>query len=386
MENIDISQFQTVSTLDAGDALLLARTAASGGAGHGKIKTPLFMSLVRRTLSPTISDDGRWLIGGEDTGVPATGADGKTPVLETGTVQTGSPGSEAQASVAYSRTDDDGNPVYLVSFTIPQGLPGEGAGNLLVLNPDELQPHTSYLFQTSSVGNPTGMLVPYTPTEAGTDCYWLPEGILNLDEDSTADEIGVLLSNTVIQELRQAIIDGRTVAVKSPGVTVRYYPVAAQAMVLGNMAQCSLSFLDPLLNRLVIIRKEIESSFNAVQMHYFHKTYTLPMGLYTLTGDLVDSQKVYDALTGTQNATYAAAKSVLDDIETAVKAGSTFLFKESKGTDVAITPMSVSLMTDSASGMRIFTFGGMGYGLFGGVMGALVLVDMGSVVNGQIVQ
>ena len=384
MENIDISQFQTVSTLDAGDALLLARTAASGGAGHGKIKTPLFMSLVRRTLSPTISDDGRWLIGGEDTGVPATGADGKTPVLETGTVQTGSPGSEAQASVAYSRTDDDGNPVYLVSFTIPQGLPGEGAGNLLVLNPDELQPHTSYLFKTSSVGNPTGMLVPYTPTEAGTDCYWLPEGILNLDEDSTADEIGGLLSNTVIQELRQAIIDGRTVAVKSPGVTVRYYPVAAQAMVLGNMAQCSLSFLDPLLNRLVIIRKEIESSFNAVQMHYFYEPYDLPVGLYTLTGNIT-SQKLQDALTGTQNASYASAKTVLDDIATAARQRRAFCFSISQSNGEMYIPMTVSLITDTASAMRIFTLSGASYGLFGGTNSALLITDAGGAMTAQIV-
>ena len=384
MENIDISQFQTVSTLDAGDALLLARTAASGGAGHGKIKTPLFMSLVRRTLSPTISDDGRWLIGGEDTGVPATGADGKTPVLETGTVQTGSPGSEAQASVAYSRTDDDGNPVYLVSFTIPQGLPGEGAGNLLVLNPDELQPHTSYLFQTSSVGNPTGMLVPYTPTEAGTDCYWLPEGILNLDEDSTADEIGVLLSNTVIQELRQAIIDGRTVAVKSPGVTVRYYPVAAQAMVLGNMAQCSLSFLDPLLNRLVIIRKEIGSSFNAVQMHYFYEPYDLPVGLYTLTGNIT-SQKLQDALTGTQNASYASAKTVLENIATAARQRRAFCFSISQSNGEMYIPMTVSLITDTASAMRIFTLSGASYGLFGGTNSALLITDAGGAMTAQIV-
>lgn len=383
MENIDISQFQTVSTLEAGDALLLAR-AATDGPGHGKIKAPLFLSLVKRAFAPTISDDGRWLIGGEDTGVPATGEDGKTPVLETGTVQTGAPGTEAQASVVYSRTDDDGNPVYLVSFTIPEGRPGEGAGNLVVLNEDELQPHTSYVFRTSSVGNPTGTLVPYTPTEAGTDCYWLPEGILNLDEDSTADEIGSLLSDTVIRELEQAISDGRTVAVKTPSPTNHYYPVAAQTMVLSNMTQCSLSFLDSLSNSLVIIRKELLSSKNSVQVYHFSEPYDLPAGLYTLTGNIT-SQKLQDALTGMQNASYANAKAVLDVIATAARQRRAFYFSSSLENGEMYIPMTVSLITDTASAMRIFTLSGASYGLFGGTNSALLIVDTGGAMNAQIV-
>ena len=52
------------------------------------------------------------------------GADGKTPVLEAGTVTTLEPGQDATASVTANGQDEQGNPKYKIDLGIPQGEPG----------------------------------------------------------------------------------------------------------------------------------------------------------------------------------------------------------------------------------------------------------------------
>ena len=61
--------------------------------------------------------------------MPDSVKDGKTPVLETGTTQTLSPGQNATAEVVADGTDDEGNPKYKLNFGIPRGADGkDGSG------------------------------------------------------------------------------------------------------------------------------------------------------------------------------------------------------------------------------------------------------------------
>lgn len=82
-------------------------------------------------LTPTIGENGNWMIGAVDTGVKAKGEDGltgKTPVFETGEVVTGAAGTAAIVEVVINGVDETGNPKYLINFTIPRGADGTGSG------------------------------------------------------------------------------------------------------------------------------------------------------------------------------------------------------------------------------------------------------------------
>ena len=82
-------------------------------------------------LTPTIGENGNWMIGAVDTGVKAKGEDGltgKTPVFETGEVVTGAAGTAAIVTVVLNGVDEGGNPKYLINFTIPRGADGTGGG------------------------------------------------------------------------------------------------------------------------------------------------------------------------------------------------------------------------------------------------------------------
>lgn len=140
----------------------------------------------------------------------AIGFTGKTPQLFTGTVTTGPAGSAAAVSLSEGGTDKDGNPVYNLSFVIPQGIqgfeplievgevtsipfgnspevslrengvtsegrgkylidfsipkgePGSGSGNIKADVTGVIAGKT-YLFQPSGNGSPEGILVEYTP-------------------------------------------------------------------------------------------------------------------------------------------------------------------------------------------------------------------------------
>lgn len=140
----------------------------------------------------------------------AIGFTGKTPQLFTGTVTTGPAGSAAAVSLSEGGTDKDGNPIYNLSFVIPQGIqgfeplievgkvtsipfgnlpeislrengvtpegrgkylidfaipkgePGAGSGNIKADVTGVIAGKT-YLFQPSGDGSPEGILIEYTP-------------------------------------------------------------------------------------------------------------------------------------------------------------------------------------------------------------------------------
>lgn len=122
MEDIDIKNFQSVSSVSDGDSILLTRGNASGS--HGKVAFPLFCATVSKGITPSIVG-GVWHVGGTSTGVTAQGEDGKTPVFSSGTVATGLPDTGASAEVRYDGINESGNPIYVIDFTIPAGRPGQ---------------------------------------------------------------------------------------------------------------------------------------------------------------------------------------------------------------------------------------------------------------------
>lgn len=160
MEDIDIKNFTAVSSVSDNDSILLTRAAASGT--HGKIAFGLFVSSVSRAVAPSIVD-GVWLIGGSSTGVQARGEDGKTPVFSVGTVTTGLPDTQVSVLVKYDGMNENGNPSYVIDFTIPAGKPGkdgDGAGNVYVTT-DGLESGRLYLFQPGADGSANGTMVEF---------------------------------------------------------------------------------------------------------------------------------------------------------------------------------------------------------------------------------
>lgn len=151
MENIDIKDFRSVSAVNDTDNILLARS----GGSHGKMLVSLFKQAVIEGLSPNIRD-GVWYVGEKNLNVQA---EGKTPVLETGTVSTLEPGSDATFSVVPNGVDSSGNPVYKVNAGIPEGIPGDGSGNVNVTNGVSLETGKQYAFKPQAAGSVMGTFV-----------------------------------------------------------------------------------------------------------------------------------------------------------------------------------------------------------------------------------
>ncbi|MGN1013853.1 MAG: hypothetical protein ACI4PM_00690 [Butyricicoccus sp.] len=82
--------------------------------------TPKFgeIQLGKDGVTPTIGENGNWYLGDTDTGKPSQGADGKTPELSIGTVETLEAGSNATASIGGTPE----NP--LLNIGIPKGEDG----------------------------------------------------------------------------------------------------------------------------------------------------------------------------------------------------------------------------------------------------------------------
>ena len=120
------------------------------------------------------------------------GDDGKTPVLEVGTVTTGEPGTQASATLMNNGTTAEGNPKYLLSLIIPRGdkgLPGDGSGNVSVSGTG-LAEGRKYLFVPSADGSTEGTFIEYTEPV-------IPGKVSQLENDSdfadrtyVDDEIG----------------------------------------------------------------------------------------------------------------------------------------------------------------------------------------------------
>ena len=200
MENLDIKDFQSVSAVADADNVLLAR---SGGT-HGKMRVSLFKQAVMQGLTPKIQG-GVWYVGDTSTGVQAKG---KTPVLETGTVQTLQPGSAATFSVVANGTDSSGNPKYKVNAGIPKGEPGkdgQGTGNVKVTNATQLLANTRYVFMPSAKGSAEGTFstistasstadglmkaADYAKLAGMKDVWAVPLAVASLTDQSTSEEI-----------------------------------------------------------------------------------------------------------------------------------------------------------------------------------------------------
>ena len=90
---------------------------------------------------------------------------GKNPILEFSEIVTGAAGSEASAVFTPVGQTPEGNPKYLLKLTIPRGdtgLPGKGSGNVSV-NGSDLIRGKQYLFVPSSGGSTEGSFVEYIP-------------------------------------------------------------------------------------------------------------------------------------------------------------------------------------------------------------------------------
>ena len=112
------------------------------------------------TLSPDGFDEGgnpRYKLNL----VVVPGPRGFIPLIETGTVTTGEAGSEAAVELLSNGQTEDGRDKYLLNFVIPQGLPGEGFGNLAV-DPSGVLAGKKYLLMFSRDGMPeSGTLIEY---------------------------------------------------------------------------------------------------------------------------------------------------------------------------------------------------------------------------------
>lgn len=112
------------------------------------------------TLSPDgFDEDGNPMYKLNLVVVP--GPRGFIPLIETGTVTTGEAGGEAAVDLLPNGQTEDGRDKYLLNFVIPQGLPGEGFGNLAV-DPSGVLAGKKYLLMFSRDGMPeSGTLIEY---------------------------------------------------------------------------------------------------------------------------------------------------------------------------------------------------------------------------------
>ena len=91
------------------------------------------------------------------------GDNGLPPVIETGTITTGEPGTEASATLVPDGQTEGGNPKYLLNLTIPrgsQGIPGVGSGNVSA-SATGLVTGKKYLFVPGANGSTVGTFVEY---------------------------------------------------------------------------------------------------------------------------------------------------------------------------------------------------------------------------------
>lgn len=84
------------------------------------------------------------------------GEKGEAPVLQIGTITTGTPGGSASASITANGSTSEGAPIFKLNMTIPQGP--QGKGNVSVTESGLVSGKT-YLFKPSANNSATGTLV-----------------------------------------------------------------------------------------------------------------------------------------------------------------------------------------------------------------------------------
>lgn len=84
------------------------------------------------------------------------GEKGEAPILQIGTITTGTPGGSASASITANGSTSEGAPIFKLNMTIPQGP--QGKGNVSVVESGLLSGKT-YLFKPSANNSATGTLV-----------------------------------------------------------------------------------------------------------------------------------------------------------------------------------------------------------------------------------
>ena len=84
------------------------------------------------------------------------GEKGEAPVLQIGTITTGTPGGQASASITANGSTSEGAPIFNLNMTIPQGPQGKGNVNV---TESGLVSGKTYLFKPSANNSATGTLV-----------------------------------------------------------------------------------------------------------------------------------------------------------------------------------------------------------------------------------
>ena len=210
--------------------------------------------------------------------------------------------------------------------------------------------------------------------------YLLPDGLLNLGDASTSDDIKAVL-DPVADELKQAIRDGKTLAFRRASSGMVYDKIilnVQNAMIMGSLFTIPLAYYS--YTRQAQVHIVYASATSRVEILYL-SPYQLPAGLYTLSGSGITSQELQDALAGREGATYQQAKTVFDQIARAIRLGRRLQIRnDSSGAAVLQADvLGMVMYASDGSAAAMVSLLGTGYGLFGGIAwGSLLITDDGS--------
>lgn len=184
--NNAISDANSAAT-DAGNAAIAANNAAdtanTAAANVQDGKTPQFQAGTATSIpsddAPTVdvtqiaSDTSGNPIYSVSFGIPQgmQGAQGQAPIIQNGSITTGAPGSDAQLLFTYIGNDSNGSPLYTVSGSLPQGAPGDGSGNVLV-SESGLIAGTQYVFVPNNNDSAIGTFQPITIPDTQEQADW----------------------------------------------------------------------------------------------------------------------------------------------------------------------------------------------------------------------
>lgn len=138
------------------------------------------------------------------------GDTGAVPVLESGTVTTGAAGTDASAELVADGQTEAGVPRYRLNMKLPQGLPGEGRGNVYV-DGTNLSAGEKYLFTPTGNGVAEGAFAQYVPpviptktSELANDSEFITKAVNDLanyylkSETYTREEVRQLLTTVSV--------------------------------------------------------------------------------------------------------------------------------------------------------------------------------------------